>query len=60
MTGVENAASATVRLPATRDRTRVTATGDTIGGQALYRTRIYGHCAPPAAPRRPVIGGGED
>ena len=59
MTGVQNPASATVRLPA-RDRTRVTATGDTIGGQALYRTRIYGRCAPPVVPRRPVIGGGED
>jgi hypothetical protein len=62
MTGVENPASATVRLPATRDRTRVTATGDTIGGQALYRTRIYGRCGPPPpdVPGRPVIGGGED
>jgi hypothetical protein len=61
MTGVENPASATVRLPAARDRTRVTATGDTIGGQALYRTRIYGRCAPPAPVQGPpVIGGGED
>ena len=60
MTGVENPASATVRLPSTRDRTRVTATGDTIGGQALYRTRIYRRCVPPPVPRRPVIGGGED
>ena len=60
MTGVQNPASATVRLPV-RDRTRVTATGDTIGGQALYRTRIYRRCAPPpVVPRRPVIGGGED
>src|SRR5918999_2096183 len=42
MTGVQNPASATVRLPPQRDRTRVTAAGDTIGGQALYRTRIYG------------------
>jgi hypothetical protein len=60
MTGVQAPASATVRLPQERDRTRVTATGDTIGGQALYRTRIYGRCAPPALPRGPVVGGGED
>jgi hypothetical protein len=57
LTGVEGPASATVRVP--RGETRVTATGDTLGGQALYRTRIYGRCAPPP-PERPVIGGGED
>jgi hypothetical protein len=58
MTGVDNPASATVRVQP-RERTRVTATGDTIGGQALYRTRIYGRC-PQGADRPPVIGGGED
>lgn len=61
LTGVENPASATVRIPSRTD-TRVTATGDTIGGQALYRTRIYGRCPQVSElrGRTPVIGGGED
>jgi hypothetical protein len=61
MTGVHGPASATVRIP--RRDTRVTATGDTLGGQALYRTRIYNRCPPPPQPlpyRPPVVGGGED
>jgi hypothetical protein len=61
MTGVEGPASATVRI--TRQPTRVTATADTLGGQALYLSRIYGRCAPPVPVlpgERPVIGGGED
>jgi hypothetical protein len=60
MTGIEGPASATVRIG--REPTRVTATADTLGGQALYLTRIYGRCAPPApiGGQRPVIGGGED
>jgi hypothetical protein len=61
MTGVQGPASATVRIRES-GTTRVTATGDTLGGQALYRTRIYGRCATPDPPPvyRPVIGGGED
>jgi hypothetical protein len=60
LTGVAGPASATVRIP--REPTRVTATADTLGGQALYLSRIYGRCAPPAPVpgERPVIGGGED
>jgi hypothetical protein len=61
LTGVHGPASATVRLP--RAETRVTATGDTLGGQALYRTRIYNRCPEPPRkrpPYLPVIGGGED
>jgi hypothetical protein len=61
MTGVLGPATATVRIP--RDgTTRVTATGDTAGGQELYLTRIYGRCAllMPLPGERPVIGGGED
>jgi hypothetical protein len=57
LTGVEGPASATVRIPS--GSTRVTATGDTLGGQALYRTRIYGRCAV-LREKRPVVGGGED
>jgi hypothetical protein len=59
LTGVHGPASATVRIPAD-GLTRVSASGDTLGGQALYLSRIYGRCAPPAPPGRPVIGGGED
>jgi hypothetical protein len=61
MTGVQGPASATVRIPRDGD-TRVTATGDTLGGQELYLTRIYGRCpvAVPLPGERPVIGGGED
>jgi hypothetical protein len=62
LTGVHGPASATVRIPE-REPTRVTATADTLGGQALYLSRVYGRCAPPApppSPGRPVIGGGED
>jgi hypothetical protein len=61
LTGVHGPASATVRIP-TREPTRVTATADTLGGQALYLSRVYGRCAPPLppSPGRPVIGGGED
>jgi hypothetical protein len=61
LTGVEGPASATVLVPPRGD-TRVTATGDTLGGQALYRTKIYGRCGTPRELRdeRPVVGGGED
>jgi hypothetical protein len=60
LTGVQGPASATVRIRTDRD-TRVTATGDSIGGQALYRTRIYGRCGPDTfRDHVPVIGGGED
>jgi hypothetical protein len=61
MTAVRAPASATVRIP--REPTRVTATADTLGGQELYLSRVYGKCAPPVVPyagERPVIGGGED
>ena len=58
LTRVDAPASATVAIP--RDPTRVTATADTLGGQALYRTRIYNRC-PAFVPREePVVGGGED
>jgi hypothetical protein len=62
MTSVEGPATATVRITP-REPTRVTATADTLGGQALYLSRIYGRCAPPVPVlpgERPVIGGGED
>ena len=61
LTGVHGPGSATVRVPA-RGSTRVTATADTLGGQALYLTRVFGRCAPPrpVPGERPVIGGGED
>jgi hypothetical protein len=60
MTGVDGPASATVRI--TREPTRVTATADTLGGQELYLSRVYGRCPPPVpiSGERPVIGGGED
>jgi hypothetical protein len=62
LTGVHGPASATVLIPS-REPTRVTATADSLGGQALYLSRVYGRCAPPPQPPalgRPVIGGGED
>jgi hypothetical protein len=62
MTSVHGPASATVQI-SSREPTRVTATADTVGGQALYLSRVYGQCAPPSPPPepgRPVIGGGED
>jgi hypothetical protein len=59
MTGVNGPATATVRI-STREPTRVTATADTVGGQALYLSRVYGECAPPPDPGPPLIGGGED
>jgi hypothetical protein len=60
LTGVDGPASATVRLTP-REPTRVTATADTLGGQELYLTRIFGRCEPPArGGERPLIGGGED
>jgi len=61
LTGVHGPGSATVRVP-TRGNTRVTATADTLGGQALYLTRVFGRCEPPrpVPGERPVIGGGED
>jgi hypothetical protein len=61
MTGVDGPASATVRIR--REPTRVTASGDTLGGRYLYLSRVYGRCAPPVPVlpgERPVIGGGED
>ena len=60
LTGVQGPASATVQIP--NDPTRVTATGDTLGGQELYLSRVYGRCGPPGPlpGERPVIGGGED
>jgi hypothetical protein len=57
MTRVDAAASATVAVP--RAATRVTATADTTGGQALYSSRIYNRC-PVIREERPVVGGGED
>jgi hypothetical protein len=57
LTRVGAAASATVAVP--RGATRVTATADTIGGQALYSSRIYNRC-PVVREERPVVGGGED
>jgi hypothetical protein len=57
LTRVDAAASATVAVP--RGATRVTATADTTGGQALYTTRIYNRC-PVTREERPVVGGGED
>ena len=57
LTRVDAAASATVAVP--RKATRVTATADTTGGQALYTTRIYNRC-PVIREERPVVGGGED
>jgi hypothetical protein len=61
MTSVAGPATATVRMPE-RGSTRVTATADTLGGQELYLTRVYGNCpvAVPLPGERPVIGGGED
>jgi hypothetical protein len=62
LTGVERPASITVRIPR-NEATRVTATGDTLGGQELYLSRIYGRCGFTLSPlpgERPVIGGGED
>jgi hypothetical protein len=61
LTSVHGPATATVRITP-REPTRVTATADTIGGQELYLSRVFGRCEPrpPAPPVRPVIGGGED
>jgi hypothetical protein len=58
ITDVRSPATATVRIPSDT-RTRVTATGDTIGGQALYRTRNYHRCGRRADEGGPVVGGGE-
>ncbi len=57
LTNVSADASATVAVP--RGETRVTATADTAGGQALYTTRIFNRC-PVVREERPVVGGGED
>jgi len=58
LTQVGSAASATVAIPTTP--TRVTATADSSGGQALYLSRIYGGRCPVQSEERPVVGGGED
>jgi hypothetical protein len=59
LTGVESAASVTVRVPFAGGR--VTATGETLGGQALRVSRIYRDCpAPPPEPAPGPITGGED
>jgi len=58
LTHVGSAASATVAIPP--GATRVTATADSSGGQALYLSRIYGGRCPAQSEERPVVGGGED
>ena len=57
LTHVRADASATVAVPS--GATRVSATADTAGGQALYTTRIFNRC-PVVREERPVVGGGED
>ena len=60
LTGVPRAASATVRVP--QSGARVSVTGETLGGQRLHDTRVYGDCTrPPDTPRTPTpgTGGGE-
>jgi hypothetical protein len=64
LTGVDSAASVTVRLP--RRSARVTTEGETLDGQQLARSRRYRSCVPrltPAQPRRDeppvIVGGGE-
>jgi hypothetical protein len=59
LTGVHSPGSVTVRISG--KQTRVSVTADTIGGQELYLTRVYGRCPvyrPPS--EQPIIGGGED
>lgn len=61
LTGVPRAASATVQVP--REGGRVTATGETLGGQSLRSSRVYQDCSkpppPPPPPLPPVSGGGD-
>jgi hypothetical protein len=64
LTGVDSAASVTVRLP--RRSARVTTTGETLDGQQIARSRRYRSCEPRLAPPQPrrdappvVVGGGE-
>jgi hypothetical protein len=59
LTGVDSPASVTVRIDG--KETRVSASADTLGGQPLYMTRVYGRCPvyrPPTG--QPIVGGGED
>jgi hypothetical protein len=59
LTGVEGAASVTVRLP--RESARVRARAETLDGQRLSAARRYRACPPPPSgpPGPVVIGGGE-
>ncbi len=61
LTGIPRAASATVRIPLSG--ARLTATGETLGGQRLRVTRVYSDCTrpPDTAPQGPPsgTGGGE-
>jgi hypothetical protein len=59
LTGVARAASVTVRVPFAGGR--VTATGETLGGQALRVSRVYRDCPPPPPPESAApVTGGED
>jgi hypothetical protein len=63
LTGVDSAASVTVRLP--RRSARVTTSGETLDGQQIARSRRYRSCEPPLTPPQPrrdepvIVGGGE-
>jgi hypothetical protein len=62
LTGVDSAASVTVRLP--RRSARVTTAGETLDGQQIARSRRYRSCdaavKPPPRHHGPVVvGGGE-
>jgi hypothetical protein len=60
MTGVPRAASVTVRIG---DRTRVTVSGTTLGGQVVTASRSYRRCGAPVRRELPPateVGGGEE
>lgn len=58
LTGIPRAASATVRVP--KSGARVTVAAETLGGQRLRTSRVYGDCTQPApVPQDGPVGVGE-
>jgi hypothetical protein len=58
LTGIPRAASVTVAVP--REGGRVTSTAETLGGQDLRTSRVYGDCDAPRPPVLPPVSGGGD